>query len=41
MMDCQGSYTFTRKNGAEKYPANHIPVNHSLDLSHEGLQGYA
>jgi hypothetical protein len=37
----QGQYTITFKIGAKraKDPANQISVNHSLDQSHEDLQG--
>jgi hypothetical protein len=37
----QGRYKFTFRIGAKRAqnPANQISVNHSLDQSHEGLQG--
>jgi len=45
MMDCpltnQGPHTFTFKIRAklQENPTNQISVNHSLDPSHEGLEG--
>jgi len=37
----QGQFIITFRIGAKcaKVPANQISVNHSLDQSHEGLQG--